>query len=167
MTNLKNECINFEFFIISSQGTNTPSNLGSRQSSVASLIDITPERPNAQSRLHPSGSSQSLQAQREASSQEEVQQLKKANAELKAKLENIQKSYEERLQNQETDFAWKYNTKEDELNQLKSERDRLRDQVKLTETNWQEKYVRVATELENLEGLSKQENAKVKHLVRY
>ncbi|CAG7822042.1 unnamed protein product [Allacma fusca] len=143
----------------STQGTNTP-NLGSRQSSVASLIDIGPDRPVGQSRPHASNAGQSSQSQRDASN-EELQQMKKVNADLKLKLDNLKKSYEEKLQNQETDFAWKYNTKEDELAQLRNERDRFKDQIKSVESGWQDKYVRVVTELENLEGLSKQENAKL------
>ena len=92
-------------------------------------------------------------------------ELKKVNVEWNRKFDSMKKSYEEKLQNQEADFAWKYSAKEDELEKIRIEKRKLEDIVKNREETYQTKMTRVHDDMDELEGFAKQETAKVKHLV--
>jgi predicted nuclease with TOPRIM domain len=92
-------------------------------------------------------------------------ELKRVNNEWGKKLDAIKKTYEEKLQNQEADFAWKYSTKEDEIEKLRVEKRKLEENVKNVEGIYQSKISRAHDDIDQLEGYTKQEMAKVKHLV--
>lgn len=96
-------------------------------------------------------------------------ELKKVNNEWSKKLEILKKSYEDKIQNQEADFAWKYSAKETQIEKLNTENKNLGEKLRILEDqskNYQSKMTRVQDDIDQLEGYTKQEMAKVKHLVR-
>jgi len=98
-------------------------------------------------------------------SQELEVELKKVNSEWTKKFDSMKKSFEERLQNQEADFAWKYSSKEEELEKIRVEKRKADELVRTMEGSYQNKMTRVQDDMDQLEGFTKQEMAKVKHLV--
>lgn len=75
------------------------------------------------------------------------------------------KGLEEKLQSQESDFAWRLSNKDDEISSLNKTVEILTTQLRAQDTEVKKKLVRVQEDIDDLEGFSQQENAKLKHLL--
>jgi negative regulator of replication initiation len=79
--------------------------------------------------------------------------------------QKLKRIYEEKLQTQELDFAWRLNSKDDEISKLQKQVEHINTLLHSKEFETQQKLVRVQEDMDSLEGFSQQENAKIKHLL--
>ena len=121
--------------------TTTPTSKNAPNSFGPHLSPQPPIAPNVGPPTARSTSNYIASVQQKAMENYEAE-LKRVNNDWGKKLDAIKKTYEEKLQNQEADFAWKYSTKDDEIEKLKVEKRKLEETAKNVEGIYQSKITR-------------------------